>query len=155
MESVRLSKQLMTHFGELTDRQLMGLTIYGEARGESRAGRVAIGSVILERVEHRNWDGNTIQEVCLKPYQFSCFLPNDPNYPKLRQIAENWFKSVMSDKALNDCYALASNLIDKMTPRNSMIKAHHVLQYKTKDCDAGWAKSMKLITIIGNHQFYA
>jgi hypothetical protein len=34
METMRLAKQLMNHFGELTDKQLMGLTMYGEARGE-------------------------------------------------------------------------------------------------------------------------
>lgn len=154
METMRLAKQLMNHFGELTDKQLMGLTMYGEARGESRSGRIAVGSVILERVEHRNWDGLTVQEVCLKPYQFSCYLPNDPNYPKLRQIAENWFRSASTDKALNECYALATGLIDGMIPRNSLIKTNHVLQYKTKSCKADWAESMRLITTIGNHQFY-
>lgn len=48
---------LCNTFGHLVDSQIMGLTIYGEARGELTAGKIAVGSIILERVDHRDWDG--------------------------------------------------------------------------------------------------
>lgn len=75
---------------KLSAAQIMALTIYGEARGESTEGKIAVGSVILERVDHRLWDGRTIQEVCLRKWQFSCFLENDRNFGRLLNIAENW-----------------------------------------------------------------
>ena len=50
-------------FGFLSDDKLLCLTIYAEARGEPREGKIAVGSVILERVDHRNWDGKNIKEV--------------------------------------------------------------------------------------------
>jgi hypothetical protein len=78
--------ELLQYFGKLDDKQIMGLTIYGEARGEIDEGKIAVGTVILERVDKQGWMGKTIQEVCLKPYQFSCYLPSDPNFPKLKAI---------------------------------------------------------------------
>ena len=60
------------------------LTIYGEARGELNVGRIAVGSVILERIDLQGWMGKTIQQVCLMPYQFSCYLPDDPNFHWLK-----------------------------------------------------------------------
>jgi spore germination cell wall hydrolase CwlJ-like protein len=67
MKTSDLKELLLDTFGHLSDKQLMALTIYGEARGEAKEGKVAVGSVILERVEHRRWDGETIPEVCLMP----------------------------------------------------------------------------------------
>ena len=55
------------------------LTIYGEARGESCEGKVAVGEVIRNRAQHHyNCDG-TIAGACLAPKQFSAWNGNDPN----------------------------------------------------------------------------
>jgi spore germination cell wall hydrolase CwlJ-like protein len=67
MKTPDLKKLLDQRFGHLSDDRLLALTIYGEARKKSREGKIAIASVVLERVEHRNWDGQTIKEVCLMP----------------------------------------------------------------------------------------
>lgn len=68
----------------ITDRQIITMTIWGEARGAQREAQVAIGSVILNR-----WNlaltgrafrrAESIGDICLWPYQFSCWNERDPN----------------------------------------------------------------------------
>ena len=139
----------MTTFDQLNDKQIMALTIYGEARGEPEEGKIAVGSVILERVKQGGWFGHSIGEVCLKPYQFSCYLPNDPNYPKLCHIAEMWDFKIAQDEALKECFDVASGLIDGTIQPN--IRATH---YETFVTHASWEKSMTLVATIGTQRFY-
>lgn len=144
-------------FWKLSDKQLLALAIYGEARGEPTEGKIAVGSVVLERVDHRGWDGRTIHEVCLKKYQFSCFDPRDPNQGKLLHIAENWDAEMVTDAALNDCYGIASGLIDGRIPRTPEIAAAHCCQYLTRAAkkDVEWWKDMELVLTVREHEFYA
>jgi hypothetical protein len=138
----------------------MGLTIYGEARGESEEGKIAVGSVILERVDHREWDGDTIQEVCLMPYQFSCYLPADPNYPALKLIAQDWETKYLRSADLQDCYHIACDMLAGLISRTKEIAENHATQYlttalrKTKACPE-WVKKMKRVLTVGHHEFYA
>ena len=155
MKSAELKSMLWEIFSGLTEAQIMALTIYGEARGESYDGKVAVGSVILERVDHREWDGDTIHEVCLMPYQFSCYLPGDPNFHALKLIAENWPSKFMRSQVLQECYQVADGLIHGDIPRTPEIAAAHCCQYKTVSCKASWAKNMRLVATINHHQFYA
>ena len=155
MKSAELKSMLWEIFSGLTEAQIMALTIYGEARGEPYEGKVAVGSVILERVEHRDWDGKTLHEVCLMPYQFSCFLPADPNFKALKLIAGDWGTKIARSKVLSECYAITSGLLDGTIPRTPEIAAAHCCQYKTRRATAAWAKKMKVILTIGQHEFYA
>jgi len=155
MKTQDLKELLLNTFGMLNGRQLMALTIYGEARGESKEGKIAVGSVILERVDHRKWDGQTIQEVCLMPYQFSCYLPNDPNFKALKLIAESWKEKYQNGLDLQQCYRVAADLLDGIIDRTPAIAMNHATQYKTISCQAAWANKMKLIATIGAHEFYA
>ena len=155
MKSAEIKSMLWEIFSNLTEAQIMALTIYGEARGESYDGKVAVGSVILERVDHREWDGDTIHEVCLMPYQFSCYLPGDPNFHALRLIAQDWETKAMRSMAMSECYQVATGLIDGIIPRTPEIAAAHCCQYKTIKARAAWAKKMKVILTINQHEFYA
>lgn len=136
-------------FASLSDAQLLALTIYGEARGESAEGKIAVGSVVLERVRRQTWYGKTVQEVCLKPWQFSCFNEADPNRGKLINIAEKWDEAMAMDASLNDCYGISSGLLDGSIAPN--VKATH---YKTIRCNAEWAERMHRVTTIGNHEYF-
>ena len=75
----------------MDDIEIMARTIYGEARGEygrvdgGLAALIAVGNVIVNRAQHQTWFGCNIRDVCLKPYQFSCWNEGDPNYLILRQ----------------------------------------------------------------------
>jgi hypothetical protein len=144
-------------FLKLTDAQVLALTIYGEARGESTEGKIAVGSVILERVDHRDWDGKRIMDVCFKKWQFSCYLENDPNYGKLLNIAEQWYESMTSNPALNDCFGIAIGLISGNIDRTPEIAASHCCQYATaKGAETvKWDDGMKIVATIGHHIFFA
>ncbi len=76
----------------MDDIEIMARTIYGEARGEySRvdgglAALIAVGNVIVNRAHQKTWFGQSIRNVCLKPYQFSCWNENDPNRERLMAV---------------------------------------------------------------------
>ncbi len=57
----------------LTDRQALGCTLYGEARGETVRGQVAVACVIRNRVKRPGRFGDTYRAVCLRKSQFSCW----------------------------------------------------------------------------------
>lgn len=144
-------------FLKLTPAQALALTIYGEARGESTEGKIAVGTVILERVDHRDWDGKTITEVCFKKWQFSCYNEHDPNYPKLLHIAERWDSEMAVTPNLNDCFGIALGLINGHIPRTPEIAASHCCQYMTAAArdKVTWDDKLKLVTTIGHHLFFA
>jgi N-acetylmuramoyl-L-alanine amidase len=159
MKRSDLKELLLTTFGNLTDYQLMALTIYGEARGEKYEGKVAVGSVILERVDHRDWDGKNIQEVCLMPYQFSCYLPNDKNFNALKAIANDWDNKIKQSQPLRECLNITGLLLSQSINRTPEIAKYHATQYltaslrKSKACPA-WVKKLKLVAAVGSHEFY-
>ena len=67
-----------------SDEQLMARAINGEARGESYEGQVAVGAVILNRVESPDFP-NTVAGVIYQPGAFTAVsdgqinVPIDPN----------------------------------------------------------------------------
>jgi N-acetylmuramoyl-L-alanine amidase len=64
---------------QFTNTFMLALAIYREARGEDMAGKIAVGCVIRNRVQHPSWYGRTWFECITKPYQFSSFNMSDPN----------------------------------------------------------------------------
>jgi hypothetical protein len=77
----------MTH----NEIEILARTIYGETRGEylnpegGIASLIAVGNVVMNRVKAQSAYGKTIQEVCQKPWQFSCWNKDDPNRVLLMQ----------------------------------------------------------------------
>jgi spore germination cell wall hydrolase CwlJ-like protein len=138
-------------FEELDDKKLMALCLYGEARGEPLSGKIGVASVIMNRVKKNGWFGSTIKKVILKPKQFSCFNEQDPNRRRLIMIAQNWDYFFQKDKTLRECYSIAERVIEGITFQDNVFGATH---YKTVKCIASWADKMKLVAIIGNHEFY-
>ena len=62
------------------DIDVLARTIYLEARGETHEGRIAVAHVIKERTEAKGRWKDTVLEVCLQPWQFSCWNHENPNY---------------------------------------------------------------------------
>ena len=146
-------------FLALDERQIMGLTICREAGGEPDEGKLAVGTVILERVDHRSWDGCTVQEVCLWPKQFSCYNTFDKGYGKTLHMAEQWDQCFATDFSLMNCYSLAVGMLSGVIPRHPILAAAHCCQYlnpkwasATKD---RWLHAgMKVILKVGGHEFF-
>lgn len=153
-------------FESLDDCQLMALCIEREASGEPHEGRVAVGTVILERVDHRNWDGKTIQEVILKPWQFSWTMEQagEDYYAESVFIAEHW-DTKKNIAVLKECYDIAKGMIDGNIPRDPDLAAVHCCEYVAgkfrKHMDSHpekkgnrWWQKMRLLKTIGGHEFY-
>jgi spore germination cell wall hydrolase CwlJ-like protein len=143
-----------TIFHALNDTQLMALTMWAEARGESREGRIGVGSTILERVDHREWDGKTIREVCLWPYQFSCYLSNDPNYPHLVNISNDFDAALQRFAALRECYDIADGMITGRIARNTTAMQYLNPQVAGETKKKWLASGMKSVLIIGRHEWF-
>ena len=68
------------------DRDILARTLWGEARGETLAGQIAVAWTIRNRVNDgrlKSWWGEGYAGVCQAPYQFSCWNKNDPNHASL------------------------------------------------------------------------
>ncbi len=148
-------------FKLLADWQLMGLCIEREASGEPQGGRIAVATVILERVDHRKWDGNTIQEVILMPWQFSWTMPEagEDYYEEAVLIAADWVRSYAKDKTIQECAAIALGMLQGTIPRDPDLAAAHCCQYLNPKTAAEtrekWIKAgMASIKVIEHHEFF-
>ena len=79
---------------------LLARLIYGEARGEPRAVKVAVGAVPCNRARRPDWWGRSLRDVCLKRWQFSCFNADDVNLPVLLGAG-------LDDPAFVECLGVA------------------------------------------------
>ncbi|MDD5459988.1 MAG: cell wall hydrolase [Phycisphaerae bacterium] len=142
-------------FARLDDKKLLALTLYGEARGESDEGIIAVATVILERVNHAQY-GDSVPAVVLAKRQFSCFNHDDTQYGRMVAIARNYDLWLEHDQALAHCYEIASALIDGKIPGHSMIVENGVTYYHAVYIsNVRWARDKKMVGTIGNHVFYA
>ena len=137
----------------LTDRDYLALTIYGEARGEKNAGRLAVGTVIRNRVKAGRF-GPSYEAVCLKPQQFSCWNATDPNRPKLDRLSDQIRDHLApTDKALIECYVIADCLIDGQAAMLKIRAATHYFATWLKEPPA-WAASGVFVGTVGSHMFF-
>jgi len=60
------------------DLYWLARAVYGEARGESFTGQVAVAAVILNRVKDKNFP-NTVKEVIFQPLAFTCVADGQIN----------------------------------------------------------------------------
>lgn len=131
------------------DLEIMARTVYGEARGEIPAGQIAVAWCIRNRAEidlgndgKPDWWGEGISGVCLKPYQFSCWLPNDPMSPKIKAA-----KTAQLAACLQACFAVLVG--EAPDPTNG---ATH---YYAASIDAPkWAAGKTPVAAIGAHRFF-
>lgn len=140
----------------LSDPDLMALCIWSEARGESYDGMVAVGSVILNRVDygqkHHGWGklyGDSIQGVVLAKEQFSGFNSNNREYGAVINKAKEAKAGEDPGVTFGQCKTVSLSLIN-----GTMGRTVHGIYYHTVDCNPPWAKDMRLEIVIGLHRFY-
>ncbi len=131
-----------------TTIDILARTIWGEARGETLTGKEAVANVILNRFKlsqrrGKMWWGNTIEEICKKPYQFSCWNSNDPNYLKLLAVREE-------DLQFGICLRIARRAVNGVLTDHTNGADHYHTDYITPK----WADARVPTAIIGAHLFY-
>lgn len=112
------------------DLYLIAKCIYAEARGEPYVGKVAVGAVILNRVEDPNFP-NTIYGVVYQPWAFTAVYDGQIT---LEPDAE--------------CYQAAQDAMNGWDPTYGCI-----YYYNPATATSEWIFSRKVVTQIGKHVF--
>lgn len=132
--------------------EILARTVYGEARGESAKGQRAIISTILNRVKKGGWWGATVEDVCKKPYQFSCWNPETVGDDSPSAVAN--YNAMMSvdrtDPTFEYIYVLSSTALNEGITDYSNGATH----YHAKSVNPSWASKLTKVAEIGNHIFY-
>jgi len=120
------------------EHKVVAITILAEARGEGNKGMYAVAAVIAQRAFERK---RTPEQVCLKPYQFSCW-----NGKKLKDLEH--LLTLPQGK-----YAILLAKTVKRLSRDYVGYAnhYHATWMKKKPY---WAKGKRPVKIIGQHAFY-
>ena len=76
---------------KMIEIDILARTLIGEAENQGQRGMEAVAHVVLNRLEVSKykktfWWGNTIEEICLHPKQFSCWNYSDPNRERMLNI---------------------------------------------------------------------
>lgn len=109
---------------------LLARVISAEARGEPYSGQVAVGAVILNRVEHPSFP-NTIAGVVYQPRAFTC-------------MDDGQFNEPVADSA----YRAAREALGGADPSGGAI-----YYFNPDTATSAWIWSRPLITVIGKHRF--
>ena len=131
-------------YAETSQRDVVAMTILGEARGEGKAGMYAVACVIAQRsIEwKRNGKSITPRQVCLQAWQFSCWNKNDPNRKKLPALLKTHQHAAYAKM-------LATNINNLQ--RNYVGNADHYCHVNTHN---KWTRKGKIIKVIGKHKFF-
>ena len=113
-----------------SDVALLARTISAEARGEPYTGQVAVGAVILNRIEHPSFP-DTLAGVIYQPGAFSC-------------LNDGQFNEPVADSAKR----AAQDAINGWDPSGGAI-----YYFNPKTATNKWIWSRPAITTIGNHRF--
>ena len=109
-----------------------GGVISAEARGEPYSGQVAVGAVILNRVEHPSFP-NTVAGVVYQPGAFTCMVDGQIDQP-------------VADSA----YRAARDALNGADPSGGAI-----YYFNPSTATSAWIWSRPLIKVIGSHRFCA
>lgn len=116
--------------GQSGDLNLLARLISAEARGESYEGQVAVGAVVLNRIEHPSFP-NSLSEVIYQPWAFTCI--NDGQFDQ--PVAES-------------AYRAAQDALNGWDP------SYGAIYYFNPDtATSPWIWSRPLIVEIGKHRF--
>lgn len=124
---------------------ILARTVWGEDRGGGMEGMAAIANVVLNRVNHPGWWGDTIVSVCLKPWQFSCWNHGDPNREKLLDVTKS--NPEFADALVIAQAAVAGTLRDRTNGATSYYNPAIVPE-------PAWAKGLTPCAVIDGQRFY-
>lgn len=112
------------------DHRLLAKLVYGEARGESYKGQVAVAAVVLNRVASSEFP-NTISGVIYQKNAFSCVdngsINNTPD---------------------SSCIKAALDALNGWDPTGGCLYF-----YNPKKTNDSWIRTRTVTTVIGNHHF--
>jgi N-acetylmuramoyl-L-alanine amidase len=135
----------------MTDRDYLALTIYGEARGETFQGRLAVACVIQNRLRSGRW-GTNYTDVCTARKQFSCWNVKDPNRALLMRLSVKAATGRPIPAVLRECYVLADVFLAADTIRQVGESTHYYARWM--EMPPKWAATGAFVAEIGQHRFF-
>lgn len=138
---------------EMSQAKCLATMVYGEARGESVKGKVAVAYTALNRAGNK-----TICEVVLAPKQYSIFNDN----PSLRAAALSLRmnpkkKNVIEERAWEQSVEVAKAVLNEEVPDPTNGSTHYLAPEMMKSLGyiyPQWSKEFKLVAVVDNHHFY-
>ena len=131
------------------DRDILARTLWGEARGEALVGQIAVAWTIRNRVfdgKTKSWWGEGYAGVCQKPYQFSCWNKNDPNYAYLSGAKP------IPVREFAQAQIAADQVLAGKIPDPTGGATHYYATTMSKPPD--WAKKATQTLKVGRHIFF-
>ncbi len=125
-----------------SEQRIVAQTILAEARGDGRAGMYAVAACIKVRSQKRNL---SYKQVCLQPYQFSCWNKNDPNRKKMDFL--------LTLPQAEYAWQLARNM-DKVNTEVINQATHYMTVKLWKTGRVKWARGRKPVAFWGSHAFF-
>lgn len=139
----------------LSDRESLGLTIIGEARGEPIEGQVAVGCVIRNRLHNSPAKYKNYHDVVFEHLQFSCWNEHDSNYPYLLDLAKKMVDGTeITDPHLRQCFWVAQGIIDWIIIDNVAGAINYLERSLYDKGTVKWAKNAKHQVTYGNQVFF-
>lgn len=128
------------------DVDTLARVLWGEARGEGRAGMEAVAWVVVNRVRQPGTRfPDTVSAVCRQPFQFSCLNSSDPNSRKCNAVDER-------DFAFLAALQVAASVLSGQVPDPTAGAQFYFVTSMPNP--PAWRKAMVLRAKIGSHSFY-
>lgn len=133
---------------------ILARTVYGEARGESSQGQQAVLSTILNRVKKGGWWGATIEDVCKKPWQFSCWNYETTSDKSGKANYDRIVTVTTADPTFAYIYDLSKSAVQN---GGQLLNdySNGATHYHARSVNPSWAGRLTKTAEIGNHIFYA
>lgn len=147
----------MSALDPLLEIDTVARTLEGEAGGEPWKGLLGVGHVVRNRVMadllgdgKPDWWGEGWVGVCRKPFQFSCWNPDDPVHPRI-------VAATLNQRSFRRSYAAALLVYDNVLPDPTGGASHYHTVARppwAKSWPPKWAATMPQTTVIERHAFY-
>lgn len=138
----------------MIDAEFVAVTLWGEARSEPIEGRIAIASVLRNRLRTGRW-GSTYETVCTAPMQFSCWTPagGEVNYEAVRGLAGRITQGIAIDDPI---YAESRWIADGLLRGIVIDRVQQATHYFVATTPIPqWAKGHVPTCRVGAHLFFA
>lgn len=143
----------MTDLTSLSEIKILTLTLIGESRGDAIESQVGVGCVIRNRVLSKK---KSYKEICLQPFQFSCWNKDDPN----RVLLDNLIIVLNAGGKFEtpshvQCAFVAKGIINFNIMDNTRGSLNYLssLLYNSSH-KPSWASNVYFSIVHGNHTFF-
>ena len=129
------------------DVELIGRTLWGEARSQDDDEMRAVANVVVNRLLDGRW-GSTIREVIMFPFAFSCHNPRDRNRRKMMLVTT-------ADPDFVRAMAIAREVLEGRSRRSVRDHSNGATHYHASYVRPRWANRSMVVARFDAHIFYS